>query len=216
MTPVARAPHACVARGLLAAVAALAACALVPACTQTANVSDVFMALDGEGDRKRLEFFTDTSEIHCVTQIGVGRPGVTLEVLIRQIQGYDAEANRFFDTDRVFAYVEVTPSPADGAQLVDFPLTPLNAAGEPDDEAPFPAGRFQCEVRLDGKLEGVALYNIRFPPCPTSALAGRPDKAVCQGFYEVGRECPAYGLESRDPDRCRCTNAGLWDCGTAR
>lgn len=197
----------------LAAFLAPAAMSL-PACTKTANVSDVFMALDPTGERKRTEFFTDTREIHCVTQVGIGRPGVTLEVLTRQLQAYDPDANRFFDVDRVYSNIEVTPSPADGPQLIDFPLQPLDAQGEPDDEAPFPAGRFVCEVRLDGVLSGTSIYNIRFPPCPTSVLANRPDKAVCLGFYENGRECPAYGLDSQDRARCRCSG-GLWDCGTA-
>jgi hypothetical protein len=207
-------PRAALTSAFVALACTCALTSVLPACTKTANVADVFMALDANGDRKRSEFFTDTREIHCVSKVGIGRPGVTLEILTRQLQAYDPEGNRFFATNRVYSNVEITPSPQDGAQLVDFALQPLDAEGQPKDDAPFPPGRFVCEVRLDGELEGTAIYNIKFPPCPTSVIAGRPDKAVCLGFYEDGRECPAYGLGSTDRAICRCTG-GQWDCGNA-
>src|SRR4051812_2614820 len=91
-------------------------------CTTTARVSDVYLALDGNGDRKRNIFFTDTKEIHCVVESGVGRRGVTLEAIVRQLQEYDFVADKFFETDRVTANIETSPAPGDGIQKTDLVL----------------------------------------------------------------------------------------------
>ena len=76
--------------GAALAFVSLVASAL-PACTSTANISDVYMALDGDGNRKRNIFYTDTQSIHCVVEAGIGRDGATVEVLIRQVQRFDLD-----------------------------------------------------------------------------------------------------------------------------
>ncbi|MDB4944983.1 MAG: hypothetical protein JWP97_4517 [Labilithrix sp.] len=182
---------------------------ILASCTATANLSDIYTALDGNGDRQRDTFYTDSKEIHCVIEAGIGRRGVTIESLIRQLQGYDFSADRFFDTDRVAANVEVAPTPQDGVQKVDLVLSPSAPDGSAADDAPFLPGHFICEAYLDGKLERSAVFNVVFPPCPASSIL---PTTVCYGFYKANTECPRYGLTSDDPARCVCDPVKGWQC----
>ncbi|MBX3186707.1 MAG: hypothetical protein KF819_06815 [Labilithrix sp.] len=178
-------------------------------CTETANISDVYMALDGQGNRRRNVFFTDSKEIHCVVEMGVGRPGVTVEVLIRGLQNYDFIEDKFFDTDRVLANAEESPQPGNQIQRVDVEIQPISPLGEIDDEAPYPPGRYQCEAYLDGVLQRTAIFNIDFPPCPAATIL---PATRCYGFYTENKECGRYGLTSRDPTKCRCAVLRGWEC----
>jgi len=177
-------------------------------CTSTANIIDVYTALDAQGNRRRQVFFTDTKEIHCVVEAGISRPGVTIETLFRQLQAYDFESGKFFETDRVYAQAEFAPGRSDGRSFIATQLQLLGPDGQQSDAIPFVPGRFQCEVYLDGKLDGIAIFNIDFPDCPVAEiLGGKP----CFGFFQDGRECPRYGLTSRDPAQCTCNPRG-WQC----
>jgi hypothetical protein len=178
-------------------------------CTTTARVTDVYMALDADGNRQRNVFFTDTKEIHCVVELGIGRDGVTVEAIVRQLQAYDFIQDRFFETDRVSANAESSPGKTEGIQKLDLVLSPAGPNGEDAMGAPFAPGRFQCEAYLDGKLEKVAIFNIDFPDCPTSAI--RP-LSLCYGFYKNLDVCPRYGVTSRDETKCRCSNKVGWEC----
>ncbi|MCL2725963.1 MAG: hypothetical protein FWD69_16180 [Polyangiaceae bacterium] len=198
---------------------------VVPAfagCTQTANVSDLVMALDGNGDRKRVTFYTDTKEIHCVATLGIGREGVTIEGLVRQTQRADLTP-----VNVVVAYAEGTMSPAEGTQKFDISLTPVDASGADagadsgdssgaSNNVPYPVGYFQCEVYLDGELKRTALFNIEYPPCPVTFIASG---TVCAGYYEINKKCPiaGNGLSAVDPAICNtavcctCETSG-WSC----
>jgi hypothetical protein len=178
-------------------------------CTSTARINDVYMALDAEGDRRRSVFFTDSKEIHCVVEMGIGREGTTIESIVRQLQAYDFEADRFFETDRVAANTEAAPQAGTGLQKLDITLKPSGPNGEDATGEPFPPGRFQCEAYLDGKLEQVAIFNIDFPPCPQASI--RPG-SLCYGFYKKDLECPKYGVTSRDPLACGCRIGTGWEC----
>lgn len=185
------------------------------ACT-TANVVDVYTALDGQGDRKRNVFFTDSKEIHCVAEIGVGRPGVTIEAIIRQRATYDF-VNRTYiqNLDRVVASAESSPSRDSGLQKFDISLEKVVptatdgslGASNPAD-IPYEAGGYVCEVYLDGNLEGSAEFIIAFPDCPTSRIT---PKTICIGFYEPSKTCPAYGVSSTEQATCTCEATG-WRC----
>lgn len=177
------------------------------ACTSTARISDVYMAIDSEGDRRRNVFFTDTKEIHCVVEMGIGRPGVTVEAIVRQLQSYDFIEDRFFETDRVAANAENSPKRAEGIQKLDVSLTP--GAEDGATSVPFPPGRFQCEAYLDGELQQVAIFNIDFPPCPTAEIKRATE---CYGYYKDKTTCPRYGVTSRDTAKCRCSDAKGWEC----
>lgn len=179
------------------------------ACTSTARVSDVYMALDGNGDRKRTVFYTDSKEIHCVVEMGIGRKGVTIEALIRQLQGYDFAADNVFPTDRVVANAENSPSPGDAIQTLDVTLKAQAPDGSNADGQPFPRGHYQCEAYLDGKLEGSAVFNIDFPECPASLIT---PGTRCFGFYRQNLACPKYGASSGEQPKCRCSTTKGWEC----
>lgn len=190
-------------------VASLGLAAFAPACSTTANVSDVQMALDADGLRKRNVFYTDSKEIHCVAEIGIGRDGVTIEGVIRQTQRYDFTERKFFETNRVMAYAENSPARADGPQYFDVQLAKTDDEGNNGDDVPFYPGRYQCEIRLDGELKGTALFNVLFPDCPASQIK---KDAICIGFYEADKQCPAYGNTSTDEAQCTCDTDKGWQC----
>jgi hypothetical protein len=194
--------------GALAVTSLLLAGAL-SSCATTARITDVYMALDGQGDRKRNVFVTDTKEIHCVVEMGIGRKGVTIEGLIRAIQDYDFAADKFFDTNRVLANAEGSPTPAEGVQKFDITLKPADPSGMPVDGAPFPPGRFVCEASLDGVLEKVAVFNIDFPDCPAATIV---PLTVCIGFYKADTACPRFGATSVGGPFCHCDAAKGWQC----
>lgn len=199
-------------RGVVPLVAsACALAATLPACTSTANVGDVYTALDGGGARKRNIFYTDSKEIHCITELGIGRDGVTIEGLIRQQQRWDASRRQYVATNRVLASAEGSPERSQSMQLFDLQLTKEGPNGETGDDIPFLLGRYQCEIYLDGELKGSALFNIEEPPCPLATI--RPG-TVCSGFYVDGRTCPAYGSSSTDPATCTCDPNRGWSCSS--
>ena len=179
------------------------------ACTTTARITDTYMALDGAGDRKRNSFFTDTKEIHCVVEMGIGRAGVTVSAYVRQLQAYDFAADKFFEVDRGEAEAENSPSPGEGIQKLDVTLKPAGPDGSAVDGAPFPPGRFQCEASLDGELQKTSIFNIDFPPCPdVMILPG----TQCFGFYKNNTVCPRFGASSRDATVCSCSITKGWEC----
>ncbi len=191
------------------AVSSLLLAGALSSCTTTARVTDVYMSLDGDGARRRTVFVTDQKEIHCIVEMGIGRPGSTVEAIVRQNQSYDFIADRFFDADRVLANAETAPSPQEGIQKLDITLKPAGPNGEDATGSPYPPGRYQCEAYLDGVLEKTSIFNIDFPPCPTALIL---PGSLCYGFYKKVDVCPKYGDTSRDPARCRCTVLKGWEC----
>lgn len=199
--------------GRLAAYAATALLLVISgaSCSTTANVTDVYMSLDGDGTRRRNEFFTDSKEIHCIGEAGVGRPGVTAEGFVRQLQAYDFATNKYEPVDRIVAYGEtaLARSP-NGLVRLDLSLKPGTATEQAagSNEAPFVAGRYQCEVLLDGELEGTAIFNIEFPPCPPAIIV---PFSRCFGYYRENDLCPANGATAAQEPKCSCTLGG-WQC----
>ena len=184
-------------------------CGSLTACLSTARVNDVYMALDSNGDRQRSVFFTDTKEIHCVVELGIGRAGVTFETIIRQLQAYDFVTDKTFFTDRVTTSVESSPSPSSGIQKADVVMKPRGPDGAEVSEGPFQPGHFVCEAYLDGKLEQSAVFNVDFPDCPASTIQAR---SACFGFYPQNKSCKKYGLTSTDNAQCRCSATKGWEC----
>lgn len=189
------------------------ALSLAPAlasCSTTANVTDVYMALDSNGDRRRNEFFTDTKEIHCIAKAGIGRTDVTIEGSIRQLQRYNFDSNKFEDTNAVLAYAEFAAARSTGPQTLDLTLKP-GPPGQQDDgqDLPYVAGRYSCEILLDGALVGSAIFNVDFPPCPPAIIAGG---SFCFGFYRENDQCPELGAGGAQDPKCTCTLRDGWDC----
>lgn len=194
------------------------------ACSGTANIDDVFMSLDSDGTRRRNVFYTDSKEIHCVVEAGIGRDGVTIETLVRQVQRFDLDTGRVTATDRVIAQAESAPSRSTGPQKIDLVLdknqialidTAPGATTTPTGtmpkaiETPFPVGRFACEAKLDGVSKGTAVFDIVLPDCPTSSIISN---TLCYGFYPQGQQCKRYGVSSTSDTLCLCEKAKGWQC----
>ena len=191
------------------ALATLAVPALA-ACTSTGNIVDIRMALDENGWRVRNQFFTDSTKIYCVGRLGLGRPSAVVEMKVRQFQRYDFIANRFFDTDGVAAVDEQQPEPSQQSKIISLELTPRGPTdAESGESTPFVPGRYECEVYLDGELQGTAPFNILFPPCPEFTIG---PETRCYGFYREGDTCPRFGQSSTNPKVCKCTAAEGWAC----
>jgi len=178
-------------------------------CTSTANIVDVYTALDGEGARKRTLFFTDNQQIFCIVEAGVSRPGVTLEILVRQLQYFDRTIGRYVPTDRIYARQETSPSPTGGRAFFTLQVAALGADGEPQDDAPKDPGRFQCEAYLDGERGGQSIFNVDFADCPPAEIT---PGAVCSDYFRETQACKRYGQTANDPAMCTCTSATGWTC----
>ena len=106
-------------------------------------------------------------------------------------------------------YAEFSPQPSKDKLVQAIKLSKRKDTGEESEEAPYLAGRYQCEVFLDGEGRAPAEFNVRFPPCPSAQIVAR---SQCLGFYEDGRQCPAFGASSREPDTCTCQGLTGWSC----
>lgn len=196
--------------GVVAAAASLVA-SLLPACTSTANVSDLWTSPDDDGSRRRNVFYTDSKVINCIAELGIGRDDVTLEMYVRIVQVYDFVNDQFIDTNVVTDTLEVHPPKSTAGTPLRQRLTlePKGLTGQADDKLPFLAGRAQCEAYIDGDLKRTAVFNVDFPGCPAAAIT---PGSVCIGFYKLGTECNAAG-DSGDPKsgKCKCESNG-WSC----
>jgi len=171
------------------------------ACTATVGVSDFYSALDGEGFRKRNEFFTDTNEIHCVAEYAAGRNDYTLTIQLRQIQDVTGAP-----MDRLYTFKEAAEGATEATKFDTSFFPTVN--GQRDTSAPFPPGRYQCELLLDGKLDRMAVFNVRFAPCP-GAVVNSSEK--CAGFYAPGIACPGVSTAGVSTT-CTCDPGPDWVC----
>ncbi|HVJ94257.1 MAG TPA: hypothetical protein VM580_30925 [Labilithrix sp.] len=198
--------------GVASVFAALVSSAL-PACTATANVSDVWTSIDEDGSRRRNLFFTDTSRITCVAEVGVGRKDVTVELRIRQIRRAQPGTRDFQEVNAVLLDKDFHPGvTADGPATVALSMLPTSIGTEgkvqEDDEAPFVAGSYVCEVLLDGKQEGKSAFNIDYAPCPATVIQ---TGTACVGFYPLAQTCPLNGATGQPEPTCKCEQNG-WTC----
>lgn len=192
-----------------AAIASLTACPIA-----TAGIYESYMSIDGE--RRRNEFFSDTTNIVCSVEVRGARTNVTTELLIRQTQVLTLEPPlRATDTNVILAYADFQGA---GKQILELKPAENKDAGEQPQVKPFPVGRFQCEVYLDGKLEDTLPFNVNYAPCPPQRIE---PGARCGGFYEKNRSCPAGGAgipEAGPPQvtagTCTCDGSAtaVWVC----
>ena len=87
-------------------------------------------------------------------------------------------------------------------------VIPAGPDGKANPDLPMPAGRAQCEVYLDGQLEGTAIFNTDFPACPQTRI--QPGSG-CYGFYKPRQICPLSGATGDPQPTCTC-EAGGWQC----
>jgi len=180
-------------------------------CSGAATIGDIFMALDDAGVRRRTNFFTDTLSIYCVAEYGSGDNAVTLTGAIRQRQLYNPATDQMENTNRVLSLTETVPGKGP-TRRVGVAFTKRNEAGQETvgNELPYPAGKFECEISLDGKLFSKLPFGVSFAPCPDGQITQR---AGCRGFFKPNAVCPKYGSSSTDGATCTCdaTN-GNWAC----
>ncbi|HEY8072705.1 MAG TPA: hypothetical protein VIF62_01310 [Labilithrix sp.] len=197
--------------------------ALSTACiTKTANVDDLYMALDADGNRKRSEFYTDTQQIHCVAEVANHRPDTTVTLRLRSVQLYDLESQKFFDSVRMLGQLDVNPTASEGIQKIDGQLKKTHAgasgadggANADEDATPFDAGRFVCEVWLDkdpatDAPDLSATFNVLIATCPPTTIVSG---TKCYGFYDHDEKCPEYGVGTSEPAQCTCDKVMGWAC----
>lgn len=200
--------------------------ALSAASCSTANIVDVYTAIDAGGVRRRSLFFTDTRTIHCIVEAGVSRRGSTLEILIRQIERLDPVTSALVPADRVHKRQEYATATGGELELFSAQLEPNEdraAAGAADagadggagdgndgpSEVPNEPGVYQCEAYIDGKRHGgTASFRVEFADCPPAEIV---TGMFCRGFYQQGRECKRFGESSSEPAVCAC-RGNFWEC----
>ncbi len=178
----------------------------LPSCSATVGVNEVYMSIDSDGTRRRTTFFTDTQTIVCVIDLASGRDDGTLEAVIRQVARFDG--TRLAPADRVL--VALDQAIGKGKQKVALTLTKKDPlTGEEKAESPYPVGQYRCEVRIDGKAQDGASFNVDFAPCPTAQIL---PGSKCSEFYRPLTKCPSFGASSKEPNACTCDDRGVWAC----
>lgn len=184
--------------GLLAIVPLLASC-------NALAVTDLYASLDEDGRQKKSEFPADAKGVHCVAEVSSGRDDGAILVLIRQtFLGNGVQA------DRVLAATEGVSSQGSTKAKYSAQLVATDANGKPKDDLPLPAGKFRCEVFLDGAKtpEKTSSFLVKPSNCPGVQIE---QASPCAGFFEEGQRCPKYGASSKEPTLCTC-GSGKWNC----
>jgi hypothetical protein len=155
------------------------------------------MALDSGGKRERERFFTDTEGIFCIAKMASGVDDVTVNARLLAEQLYDSRDGRATNVDYELAVSEEAPGKGKDI-MVSFEWKRL------DPDEPYAAGRFVCELSLDGEVQERVPFEVALPACPAAPIfSGR----ICAGFVLDGSRCPgALGVP------CVCDSEGLWSC----
>jgi hypothetical protein len=154
------------------------------------------MALDGQGDRRRDVFFTDTEGIFCVAELASGVADVTVRADFEQRAYYLPEDGSRVELQRFIGSEELAPGAGEDLTTA-FQLK--RDVGEPYD-----AGEYACLMYLNGDLEAEHPFRVESPECPVAPV--QPG-VRCEGFVLDGSECPGLLGES-----CTCAPSGTWEC----
>jgi hypothetical protein len=176
---------------------ALLGCLLALVACDTAGFKRSYMALDSSGDRRRERFYTDTEAIYCIVEMASGRDDVTVSARIQAHELFVPPSGERIDVDLLMGVGEEAPGRGDDL-VVAFDL-------EKEGSEPFVAGRYSCDLYLDGDLEDSVPFEIAYPSCPVPAPF---DGMVCQGFFLPGTTCSGAASGSS----CLCDSAGAWLC----
>jgi hypothetical protein len=173
---------------------------LSPLCCNTAGFKDAYMALDGEGGRKRSVFYTDSEQIYCVAEMASGTADVTVTARVRVLAAYDALTGQAIQrAGDIIAAEEQAPG-------IGTDITASFLLEKPEGSEVYPAGQFSCDLYLDGELETSLDFETRYPACPFMPIEA---ETTCAGLVLLGSECPspAGGI-------CTCTpDTAVWSCG---
>jgi len=184
--------------GLLLIIPVIASC-------NALAVTDLYASLDEDGRQKNSEFPADATGVFCVAEVSSGRDDGAILVLVRQTFLADGQ-----QVDRVLAATEGVSSPGSTRAPYSVKLIATDDKGQASDTLPLPAGKFRCEVFLDGSktAERTSSFVVKPANCPgVQILQGD----VCAGFFEENRQCPKYGASSKEPALCTCSG-GKWSC----
>ena len=166
----------------------------------TAAVKKSYMALDAEGNRKRSVFFTDTDSIYCIGELAVGRKDVSVEAALRSTALALPTTGELVPIESVIAVKDVSPASTGSDVKVSFQLLKVE---HPKD--PWQAGKFVCDLSIDGVVETSTPFEIQYPPCPFQPPI---DGEGCAGFFLPQSVCPG----AIAPQSCTCTDLGAWQC----
>jgi hypothetical protein len=169
---------------------------LVMGC-DTAGFKDAYMSLDSAGKREREHFYTDTDKIYCIGKFVSGVEDVTVSATLRAQQLYDARDGHAYDVDYRLAISDEAPGKGEDI-IVSFELE------RPESDAPYAAGKFVCELAIDGEIKERLPFEVQFPGCPEAPIYGG---GFCAGFVLEGARCT--GALSTP---CVCGSDGLWSC----
>jgi len=169
---------------------------LATAC-DTSGFSDAYLALDSSGKRHRDYFYTDTEAIYCIGKLASGVDDLTVSVTIRAEEIDDPKTGAAQRVDYYLGTEDVAPG-AGKDLVVSFKLE------KEEEDEPYPAGKFVCELSLDGELAERVPFEIRFPNCPEAPIV---DGMLCGGFVLEGARCDgAFSMP------CTCGSDGVWQC----
>jgi hypothetical protein len=170
----------------------------------TAQVRQIFMALDGSGSRVRNQFFTDTTQIFCDVAFAGADPDTTVVATFEQLSGEPSLFDGSGQTNNPLAYnwgsVEVVAQ--QGESLLSFvmsPPTPVSGGAA----YPFPVGTWKCVVSVNGQNAGDTSFTVNYPnpDCPPSGAASFGDNCTA---YQLNAQCPSSG-NFNNPTACTCT-----------
>jgi len=174
----------------------LAFSALLSIGCDTSGFRDAYMALDSNGDRKREYFYTDTEEIFCIGKLASGVADLTVASSLRATELYNSRDGTSTPVDAFLATED--QGPGKGKDItVSFELKRNN------EDEPYPAGKFACELSLDGELAETLPFEIRYPDCPVAPIFSG---AACAGFVLDRTTC--VGALSTP---CTC-KGDTWQC----
>lgn len=193
-------------QGLMAALV-LGGVAVVTAsetgCGNTSQVRQIFMALDGNGDRPRDQFFTDTKQIFCDVVFSAYNTDETLDVQFIQDKGENPAfdgTNNIGPVSRLWAGAEAVPSK--GISTVSFTLDPPQEVGS-GLQLPFPVGHWKCRVTINGDFAGEVGFTVNYPTPDCPATGGAYDGLNCAG-YKAGDQCPSDSNYQVGGTDCTC------------
>ena len=187
-------------------------------CYGTAQVRQVFMALDSSGNRVRDTFFTDSENIVCDVLYSGADPDTTLVANFVQVTG---EPNLFDGSNQIGPvaneWVSIEIAPGTGNSIQAFSMQPpqaVNGGGK----LPFPVGAWKCLITVNGQNAGETDFKVVYPTpdCPESGVASAGGNCTA---YQLNATCPSSS-NFQNPTACTCVDAPpasqvgirVWSC----
>lgn len=191
-------------------IAAATTTTLTTGCGTASQVRQIFMALDGNGDRPRNTFYPDTKQIFCDVVFSGYTTDETLDVQWIQDKGetvmYDGTGN-LQSVSRLWAASEAVPTK--GISTVGFPLDPPHQI-DGGAQLPFPVGHWRCVVTINGVSAGESDFDIVYPTPDCPAGGGAYNGLSCVG-NKGDDHCPVDSNYQPNGTDCRCQNSSEAD-----